>query len=163
MNAADRDLRAALTKLKHGLRVVAAEHHLELEAACEELLDARSPDEPQAVAARWRVLEAALREHLDAEEELVIPAYQLSAPEEGGELRTEHARIRDLLDEIEQDVRHQSLRADHIRALLDLLRAHSAREDASIYPWVERNLSVVARRQLFVRFAHWLRRPKPSG
>ena len=47
----------------------AAERHLELENAFEALEHALA-DEPHALAARWRVLDTALRDHLDAEEDL---------------------------------------------------------------------------------------------
>ena len=152
----DPQLRDALEKPKRGLRLFAAERHLELETAFEEL-ERACPDDPHVVAAHWRVLDAALREHLDAEEDLIVPAYQLTAPEEAVELRCEHARIRKLLDEIELDVRQRVLPTRRLRDLVELLRAHAEREDASMYPWAERNLPLVVRRQLFVRIARWLR------
>lgn len=153
----DPQLREALETPKRGLRVLAAERHLELEEAFEELEHALS-DEPHALAARWRVVEAALRDHLDAEEDLIIPAYQLTAPEEADELRTEHARLRELLGQVELDIRQHVLQPQRLRHVLELLRRHAEREDASMYPWAERNLPLVVRRQLFVRISHWLRR-----
>ncbi len=151
------ELRDALTKPKRGLRLFAAERHLELEAAFDALLRDRAAEDPHLLATRWRVLDAAIRDHMDAEEDLIIPGYQLTAPEEGDELRTEHARIRECLDEV-FDSRIHVIRRQRLRHLLELLRAHAAREDASMYPWAERNLPLAVRRQLFVRIAHWMRR-----
>ncbi len=160
MHLTNPELRDALTKPKRGLRLVAAKRHLELEAAFEELVRAPSADDPHALARRWRMLDDALRDHMEAEEDLIIPAYQLTDPEEGDQLRTEHAKIRALLDEIGIDVRQHGVHAKRLRQLVELLRVHSEREEAAMYAWAERNLPLVGRRHLFVRISHWLRRLK---
>lgn len=158
VQAIDPNLRNALMEPSRELRRVAAERHVELVAGFENLLHAPSTDEPHALAMRWRLLDAALRDHMMVEEDLIIPAYQLTAPEEGDELRTEHAKLRALLEEIGIDVREHGIHSERLRHLLELLRTHAAREDASMYPWAEANLPLVVRRQLFIRISHWLRR-----
>jgi hypothetical protein len=155
---ADPKLRAALTRPTRGLCAVAAERHAELLAAFDALLRASSGDTPHELSSRWGVLDAALRDHMEAEEDLIIPAFQLTAPEEGDELRTEHAVLRKMLDEIGRDVREQGIHTGRLRRLVELLRAHAAREDAEMYPWAEHHLPVVVRRQLYVRISHWLRK-----
>jgi hypothetical protein len=157
MRSSDDSLRSELAKPEPGLERSVAERHHELESACLELLDRALSEDPHALATRWRDLDAALRDHMIAEEDLIIPAYQLSAPEEAVELRTEHARLRGLLDEVGADVQHNALHAERLRRLLELLHAHAKREDTSMYPWAERNLPLVARRQLYHRISHWLR------
>lgn len=155
----DPKLHESLEKPKRGLRIFAVERHLDLQEGLEQLARARL-DDPHALAARWRVIDVALRDHLEAEEDLIIPAYQLTSPEEADELRTEHARIRELLSEIDLDGRRHVLQPQRIRELIDLLRTHSKREDASMYPWAERNLPLAVRRQLFVRISQWGRQDR---
>jgi hemerythrin superfamily protein len=157
MPSTDEDLRSKLTRPKCGLRLFAAERHRELASAVLELTSTALSEDPHVLATRWRELDEALRDHMAAEEDLIIPAYQLSEPEEADELRTEHARIRGLLDEIGVDVRGHTVDATRMSRLVELLQAHEKREDTSMYPWAERNLPRVTRRQLFVRISHWLR------
>lgn len=158
MSAAGEDLRSKLAKPRGGLRKFAAERHQELASACLEFTRIARSEDPHVLATRWRELDATLRDHMAAEEDLIIPVYQLTDPEEGDELRTEHARIRELLDEIGVDVESGALEAARMHSLVELLQAHAMREDTSMYPWAERNLPLVVPRQLFVRISHWLRR-----
>ncbi len=138
-----------LARPKRGLLRYAMDRHHELEDACRDL---------RVDASHWDGLVASLREHMAAEEELIIPAFQLSDPEEADELRNEHAHLRELLDEIDEHVHRHGVHAERLRRLDTALRAHAAREDASLYPWAERHLPLVARRQLLLRISHWLRR-----
>jgi len=157
MPPVDADLRSKLTRPRRGLRLYAAERHRELASAVLELTSIALSEDPHVLATRWRELDEALRDHMAAEEDLIIPAYQLSEPEQADELRTEHARIRGHLDEIGVDVRGHTLDATTMARLVELLQAHEQREDTSLYPWAERNLPLVTRRQLFARISHWLR------
>src|SRR5512138_1206980 len=136
---------------KRGLLHFLKERHRELESACSELLGRASTEEPRRVLAWWTAFDAALREHMTIEEELVLPEYQDVAPLVVCDLRAEHAWIRELLDEISEDVRRQQIHADRIRTLVDRVRAHEAREDAVMYPWIERHLPLAGRRRLLAR------------
>jgi hypothetical protein len=151
------DLRSRLENPKRGLRRYASERHDELARRCAELSRA-APIAAEAFAAAWHDLDVALHNHMAAEDDLIIPAYQLSDPEEAAELRTQHARIRELLVAVRASLAGHTLDAERARQLADLLAAHARREDTSMYPWAERHLPLVIRRQLFVRFSHWLRR-----
>ncbi len=138
-----------LARPKRGLLRYAMDRHHELLDACRDL---------PVDASHWDDLDASLREHMAAEEELIIPAFQLTDPEQADELRTDHARIRELLDEIGAHVHRQGVHAERLRRLDAALRAHAAREDVSLYAWAERHLPLVVRRQLVLRISHWLRR-----
>jgi hemerythrin superfamily protein len=145
---------------------VAAQRHHELEAACHVLLGQLAVD-PHVLAASWDELDAALRDHLAAEEELILPAYQLTAPEEGDTLRTEHARIRELLHEVGRGMQHHRISAERLRELVALLHTHATREETVLYPWAERSLPPAARRALLLRIGDRLRprsdqRPSPG-
>ena len=110
----------------------------ELEAACADFLQQLATD-PHTLASHWDDLDAALRDHLAAEEELLFPDYQLFAPEDGDALRTDHARIRALLHDVGDDVKHHQIHAGRLRQLVALLQAHATRENASLYVWAERS------------------------
>jgi hypothetical protein len=93
-----------------------------------------------------------------AEEELILPALQQIDPQTGDELRTEHAKIRELLHAVSRDVRHRQIHAGRLRELGSLLHAHATREDTKLYPWAERSLSIPVQRELLARIGHWLQR-----
>jgi len=154
MHCTDSHHHEVFAKPKRGLRVFAVERHHEIEQALEDLARARARADPHVLATRWRALDGALRDHLDAEEDLILPAYQAVAPEAAATLRTDHARIREALDAIELDVRHRVLHPARVQRLIELLRAHAEYEEASLYAWAERQLPLVVRRQLLVRIAN---------
>lgn len=135
------------------MRRYAADRHRELRAEVDALLHLL--DEPHRFAARLRELDTAVREHLAAEEDLLIPPFQLTDPEEGDALRTEHARIRECLDQIAVEDPH---RATRLRRLGELLDRNSHHEDTVMYAWAEEHLPAVVRRQVYLRISHWLRR-----
>lgn len=134
-----------------------AERHHELEAACQQFLQQLAVD-PHALASKWDDFDAALRDHMAAEEDLLLPDLQPIDPQAGDELRTEHARIRDLLHAVGLDVRHHRIHTGRLRELVSLLHAHATCEDAAVYPWAQHNLSRAVQRQLLVRIDHGLRR-----
>jgi hypothetical protein len=148
-------------ELRHpraGLERSAAMRHHELEAACVDLARLAQGDQPRWLAVRWHALDTALREHMDAEERWIIPAYKITAPEEGVELRHEHARLRERLDRVSADIARGAPCNERLVELAAAFHAHGVREDASMYPWAERNVSRLVRRQMYVRVRHWLRR-----
>jgi hemerythrin superfamily protein len=112
-----------------------ATRHRELEAACEELVGAVFEDDPEAFAARWDAIDRTLREHMAAEEASLFPAHERIAPDDVKQLRTEHAQIREMLDEIGAHVSRHGIHAERLRRLVALLKVHVAREDATLYRW----------------------------
>lgn len=158
MHAIDAALRSELARPRRGLYCFMVERHRELESECRAALGEPSTADPDAQRVRWLNFDAELRDHMAAEDELVLPAYQRSEPEEAVELRNEHARIRALLDSVDEDVQLGATQTDSARQLIALLHAHAEREAASLYRWAERNLPLVIRRQWIVRISHWLRR-----
>lgn len=158
MHMIDAALRSELARPKRGLYCFMVERHRELESECREVLGELSTGDPDARRIGWPDFDAALRDHMAAEDELVLPAYQRSEPEEAVELRNEHARIRALLDSVDDDIQLGATQTDSARQLIALLHAHAEREAASLYRWAERNLSLVIRRQWIIRLSHWLRR-----
>ena len=145
------------TSPAYGLRVVLPAHHRQIEYACVGLMAAAMLNDRRVIGQAFRELEYELLEHLTAEEELMFPAYELSEPAEAHQLRADHARLRELLASVAVAIELQAIHLDDLQALVDLLRSHAQREDASMYRWAQHHLSVLERKEVFGRIRHWRR------
>ncbi|HEX8108028.1 MAG TPA: hemerythrin domain-containing protein [Kofleriaceae bacterium] len=139
------------------LRLLLAEHHRELETACRALLGHTYGEDPRELSLQYRAFERSTLDHLAAEEELILPAYADHDPDDAAAIRREHATIRRLLFQVGIEVELHIVRAGTVKRLIDVLQAHAAREDASVYRWAQDHLPLSTRRQLFVRIGHALR------
>jgi hemerythrin superfamily protein len=146
---------ARKTSPQHGLRILMPSHHAAIDAACTKLLETAYSDLPRDLVERWHEAELELLDHMAAEEELILPAYQHADPEDAQELRDDHARLRELLVEIAVATELHEVRIATLRRLVELLRAHAAREDATLYPWAQRHLPRVAMQELMERLRRW--------
>ena len=142
---------------RRGLDLLLPDHHRRLEAKCRELLAWAYADDTRELAAAWCELETELNDHLAAEEEMILPGYAAHAPEEAKQILDDHARIRELLTPIGVEVELHEARVARLRRLAEALAAHALLEDATLYPWAQRNLTAVARRVLYVRISRWFR------
>jgi hypothetical protein len=138
-------------------RRLLADHHVRIEAACEELRAAGQGGDPVDVIARYRSLEHAVLEHLHAEEESIIPEYSKYAPRDAELIRTAHDELRQRLQQVGVEVELHCVRSDTIDGLTAALRAHAADEDLAMYPWAEANLPPSTRRQLLACIGNQLR------
>lgn len=132
-------------------RVLLGDHHRATERACTALLARTYADDPQELIAQYRVFEHALLDHITAEEELILPAYEEHAPEDASAIRQEHAAIRQALYRLGIDVELHVVRAHSVNDLVAALRAHAAREDRQMYTWAQQYLPPVKREQLGLR------------
>lgn len=121
-------------------RDLLAEHHTRLEQACQDLLSDTYADDPRALCARWRQFEATVEEHMIAEESIILPLYEQSAPDEANQIRAEHVRLRALLRRLDVEVDLHEVRVATVRELIDILHNHARREEVLLYPWAERKL-----------------------
>jgi len=133
------------------------EHHRRLEEACTELLGVSHGDDTRALGAAWRRFEAEVLDHLAAEEEVMLPAYEEVAPAAAHEIRDDHARIRALLTTLGLEVELHVIRAETVRWLVDALRDHARREDETMYVWARRSLPPHGLAALYDRIVRWLR------
>lgn len=138
-------------------RLLLADHHRQIEDACRALLARTYADDSRALVAEYRGFEHAMLEHFTAEEEEILPGYAEHAPDDAQAIRADHARFRQLLFRLGVEVELHIIRATTVNQLVDQLHAHAAREDGAMYPWAEAQLSVTARRRLFVRIGRSLR------
>ncbi len=141
----------------NGPRLLLAEHHREIEAACTALLARTYADDPRELVAQYKLFERAIVEHLDAEEQLILPAYSAEDPADAQAILAEHGAIRHALNRIGIEVELHLVRARSVHALVELLREHAGREDQTMYPWAQVHLTVTMKGQLFDRIADSLR------
>lgn len=140
---------------RRGLQLLLPDHHRRIEAKCRELMAWAYADDPRELTARWCDLEAELRDHLAAEEEVILPGYAEHAPDDARRIRDDHARLDELLTPIGVEVELHEIRVERLRRLVDALEAHALFEDVTMYPWAQRNLPIVAQRLLLTRIGRW--------
>jgi hypothetical protein len=137
----------------NGPRLLFAEHHDEIEGASRALLAATYTDDSRELITEYRSFEREILEHLEAEEDVILPAYEHHVPVDARALRSDHARIRERLTRIGIDCDLHAIRAGTLEDLISELRAHAAREDAQMYPWARVHLPLDTKRDLFARLA----------
>ncbi len=133
------------------------EHHREIEAACRELAARAYADDPLELVRQYRGFEHEMLEHLEVEEQLLLPQYEEVAPDDTRAIREEHSELRRLLYMIAVEVELHVVRAATVDRLIARLRAHTARENAGLYPWADANLSLEMKRHLTDRMRHSMR------
>ncbi len=145
----------ALPPARRGLHLLLPDHHRRLDAMCHEMLGSACSDDPRELVARWAELEIELRDHLAAEEEVILPSYAKHAPADARKILDDHVVIRDLMTPIGVEIELHETRLARLRRLVDALAAHALHEDSAMYPWAERHLTAVAQQVLFVRIGRW--------
>ena len=140
-----------------GLSLLCPDHLRRVATLCRRLLDCATANDGRALVIEWNALEAALLDHMDAEEEVILPAYAQHAPEDARQIRADHERLRALLAPIGIEVELHEIRIARLRALVGVLEAHALDEDIGMYPWAEHNLPRL-HRLLFARVNRSLER-----
>lgn len=129
------------------------DHHRELERACADLLGECYADDRLAVVDAWRRFERRVLAHIAAEEELVLPAYEVDHADDAALIRRGHQGLGAILTPLAIEVELHVIRADTVERLVAALRAHGAHEDEAMYPWAERHLDAGARAAMAARLA----------
>lgn len=99
--------------------------------------------------ARWAEFADDVASHFDYEEREIFGDYADEAAEHAGpaaELFADHAALREILGRIAQEVAARHVRAKTVEMFVTRLRAHSEREDATIYAWLEQRRGTQLRR-----------------
>lgn len=144
----------------NGPRLLFADHHQRIEAGFRALLAATYADDSSDLVTQFRAFERELLDHVAAEEETILPAYEHFHPDDARRIRDDHARIRQSLMRIGVDAELHLIRAEQVEALIRELRAHASHEDAHMYPWAQVHLPLGTKESLAVRLAQWMRRIK---
>ncbi len=119
-----------------------ADQHHAIELACRALLARAEANQPLEVVSEYRRLERALLDHFEMEERVMLPEYAEYAPRDAHAIRGEHATIRRLLFRVGLEVELHALRPETLNYLIEMLRAHAAREDAGMYAWAAAKVPV---------------------
>jgi hemerythrin-like domain-containing protein len=128
-----------------------AENHERLEQLFERMLLGVRGKDAGGIQATWQQLDDDLRAHLRAEDELVLPTFELQAGVEAARIRAEHHQIRRELDELGRELAGREIDRRRAERFLQLLHEHLLREERVLYPWADSRLprrmksSVIAR------------------
>ena len=140
----------------NGPRLLLADHHRGIEKAYLAMLSATYADDSRDLVREFRCFESAVLEHVAAEEEVILPFYELFDAADAALIRADHARIREELTRAGIETDLHAMRVERMKGLVEALRAHSAHEDSVMYPWAQVHLPLGARRTLFLRLTRSL-------
>ena len=119
-------------------------HHRGLDRALETIIARCECEDHAVVREAWESFEQALLRHIEIEERDLLPLFARSCPNEAADLSKDHEHIRRELLELGVALDLHQLRLEAVRDLASRLRAHAAREDLALYPWLEKHLPAEA-------------------
>lgn len=140
-----------------GPRLLLPDHHRRIEEACARLLDRSYADDSLALVAEFRRFERAILEHMQAEEDELLPGFAAAHPDDAEALAAAHRAIRARLDQVGLEVELHLVRAAWVEEMIARLRTHAAIEDTLLYPWARVHLPLASRRRLFARIGRSMR------
>ncbi|HVH46915.1 MAG TPA: hemerythrin domain-containing protein [Labilithrix sp.] len=111
--------------------------HARLDAVYERLLTAYRQGDWRDVREEWNVFEPALRAHMETEEKRVFPVLREVNADEAEALIGEHDELRKLLEVLGVHIELHALAGADADELVRRLRAHGAREERLLYPWID--------------------------
>lgn len=133
---------------QHRLFAALQEDHAKLEERCRALLEEMRAGEAPSRSAEWTRFEEALVAHFEAEEKYLLPAFAAERPDEAEWIRRDHARIRSLVNRLGVGIDLHTVRERTVRELVQSLREHAEREEASFYATAERMADERVRRSV---------------
>lgn len=89
------------------------------------------------VTAAFAAFDAAMRRHMDMEEQVLFPAFEQATGITMGPtrvMRAEHQQMRGLLDEMARCAGDDGALLDHGDTLMMLIQQHNAKEEGMLYP-----------------------------
>lgn len=115
--------------------------HAEFDVRFAELVRALHAQAWDELDIAWKAFAGDLADHLAYEEREIFDDYAQEAAthqEAAARLRADHHELRDLLGRLGSEIESRRIETASVDALVDMLRAHAQREEATIYPWLER-------------------------
>ncbi|CAN5871575.1 hypothetical protein BH11MYX2_BH11MYX2_08550 [soil metagenome] len=138
----------------NGPLLLFAEHHRSLHRAGESMLANACEGDCVGLVAEYRSFERQVCEHLDAEEELVLPCFERENVVDAATIRAEHSELRKVLEQTGLALELHEVRLEALRHVLERLRAHATFEDRTMYPWAQVHLPLHEKERTF----EWLTR-----
>lgn len=92
--------------------------------------------DPPTLRRSWSELESCLTWHLEAVERYMLPLAEHAHAAEVAHVRSAHARIRQLVSELELKLELQIATEPATRELVRVLREYAARNTSALYLWV---------------------------
>lgn len=114
--------------------------HSRIEQLLDEVLEAASADEREALRKRWARLETVLLAHLDTEELYLIPGLARHDAARAEKILEEHARIREVIGQVGLGLELHAVRAAHLQELSTRVREHAKNEEVDFYRWADEAL-----------------------
>jgi hemerythrin-like domain-containing protein len=125
------------------LKFFSADHRIcdDLWTAVEAAVDA---GDGARVASSFAAFDAAMRRHIDMEEQVLFPAFEEATGITMGPtrvMRAEHQQMRGLLDQMARAVGHDDgALVDHGDTLMMLIQQHNMKEEGMLYPMCDQHL-----------------------
>lgn len=97
-----------------------------------------------------------LERHIVWEEEILFPAFEdrtgMYSSGPTAVMRMEHRQIKEFLEEIQGRIQKQDLHTGEFEeALIRILSQHDQKEEAVLYPWIDRSLSDEERGEIILK------------
>lgn len=146
---------------RSGLPRILAESHQRLQEELAELFRSIRMMTPERTRQVWDRLDRELRDHLRLEEQRVLPLFEVHSSAEAAALRAEHHQILRKLDQLGVDLDLHNFDEERAEELVELLRAHVARAQRTLYAWAEIGLSKRAK-ALFLDMLRTIRTRRDS-
>lgn len=115
------------------IRTQLAADHRVFDHLFQRLLHALCMPTESNLQAAWCELEHRLLSHMDVEEQLLLPLLGRHDSAAAQQIRTEHARIRGLVDELSAAVELRALGEPALRKLIEALSEHAETEEPLLY------------------------------
>lgn len=124
----------------HGTGARLHAHHVRLDHLFDELLEAYEGGDWDDVRVVWTRFESELRQHMEIEEQFVLPVLARVSEGVAAALRSEHDEIRSLLGSLGVGVDLHMVKDEVAGDLVAKLREHAAREDLLAYRVADREV-----------------------
>jgi len=108
-------------------------------------------DDRDATAALWTIFDERLINHMELEENDLVPALMRRNERPARVILEEHRHFRTRLAELGEAVDLHTLRLTAANAFIEELRAHQRHEDKLLYQWADAHLSTTERETFFAR------------
>jgi len=138
----------AARNLEDSITRTLADGHARLQRSFADIVELSIDLDADELRQPWNKFEADLVHHLNLEEEHVLRPFAAAEPGPAAEIIAEHKRVRAALTQLGIDLDLHSLQPEQVRAFVEQLRVHVAREETLLYPWAARQLGADARTRL---------------